>query len=307
MLFIYFKAFSTLVIATTVVILFVFDYFRRRHGGRQEFISVLGSKCIAYKRASDEGLSVLGSIIFRLKRLFFVKLGHTSLYSGNILFFDNKERLIFLFWLFVITSVSWAYLIFVIFWSLYWLVLITRGMRAGSKVMPSRDRTFLTPNWFRSVWYEREEVETDYGPNWIIHAHHNGLMAHVLEILLWLVVKVPYYRSFCVVSKISIFYSSKEKPAPTLYAKPLLFLRRLILFLKNFLFRQIFSIPILFVRFAIKTVVGYRESPIDSAQKILSLKEYLYDRVLIDSIRDPEFTRLDPVLAILYPIDRPRP
>ena len=307
MVFIYFKAFSTLVLSATVVILFVFDYFRRRYGGRQEFISVLVRKSIAYKGASDEGLSVIKSIIFRLKRLFFVQFCYASRNSGNILLFDNKERLIFLFWLFVITSVSWIYLIFAIFWSLYWLVLITRGIRDDRRVMPSRDRTFLTPNQFRSVWYERGEVETDYGPNWILHAHHNGLMAHVLEILLWLIVKVPYYRSFCVVSKISIFYLPKEKSATTFYTKTLSFLRRLILFLKNFLFKQIFSIPILFVRFALKTVVGYRESPIDSTQKMLSLKEYLYRRVLIDSIRDPEFTRLDPVLAILYPIDRSRP
>ena len=97
MIFIYFKIFSTLVIATTILVLVIFDLLRRWYGGRDKFRSVLSRKSILYKRTSEANLSVSGVMIFRYKRLFFVKLGRASLDANNILFFNDKERLVFLF------------------------------------------------------------------------------------------------------------------------------------------------------------------------------------------------------------------
>ena len=144
-------------------------------------------------------------------------------------------------------------------------------------------------------------MDTDFGVDYILHPQCTGLLAHVLEVLLWLVVKVPYYRSFCIVSKISVFYEPKEKSPQLFYAKIFLFCKKLLLFIKNFLFRQIFSVPILFVRFALKASAGYRESPMGPNRKVLSLKTYLYRYVLNASIVDPELARLRSALAILYP------
>lgn len=208
-----------------------------------------------------------------IKFYFYKFLMWISRRSARIIFLPWRYRLLFLCWLSFLLPITFISIPFRVFWLTYWLIRLVFNFLRKKQPLQANDRyDFLVPDGLASVRYTLQNPED------ITYTvtHRNGLISHLFEICIWVAIKVPYYRSFDLLFKLSNF-KLKSFEAQNPYRS------KTILILKIIIFKLVFHIPLYVVKLALSCTISFLGSNFVDSKYYSSyeaLQRYLFHEVL---------------------------
>jgi hypothetical protein len=211
---------------------------------------------------------------FRHIKLYFYKfLLWISGRSTRIIFLTGRYRLLFTCWLGFLLPATIISIFFRAFWLSYWLTRLTLNVCFRKPPLQvNKNYDFLIPHCFSSASYSLQN------PDDVVYTvtGRSGLAVHFLEIFTWLVLKVPYYRSFDLIFKLINFRSSS-------FGRQNSFLTKATWALMLILFKLVFHIPLYVVNLSLECTVSFSNSysaDYKNYSRYELLQRYLFEQIL---------------------------